>query len=427
MTRINVQHKADLIGNAGWMLGGYSVRLLIQAIYFILMARSLGPVQYGIFAVAAALISVAAPFVGLGSGNLMIREVARDRKTFNVSWGNALVTTVGMGTVLSLAAIAGSKLLVGTATPSIVIASVAVSDLIFARFVDLSAQAFQAIEKMKCTAHINAMSSLLRLIGLIGVTAFVPHCDARHWCVVYAITSCIAGLLALGYVTVRIGMPAFNISLLHRDVGEGALFAASASAQTIYNDIDKVLLGRLASAGTAGIYSAAYRIIDVAFSPVRALLAAAYPQLFRAGKTGLDGTVKYAVPLLKRAVTYSCVVSVALLIGANLVPSVLGPAYADTARAIQWLALIPIFRAVHSFLADMLTSAGYQGTRMVAQTGAAVVNVVADVLLIPAFSWVGAAWASLITDASLVVILTFITYFIHSRWVPPVSAQEVCA
>ena len=51
-------------------------RLLIQAIYFILIARALGPNQYGAFVAVTALASVISPFVGVGSGNLLVKYVA---------------------------------------------------------------------------------------------------------------------------------------------------------------------------------------------------------------------------------------------------------------------------------------------------------------------------------------------------------------
>ena len=65
---------------------------------------------------------------------------------------------------------------------------------------------------------------------------------------------------------------------------EGLYFSTSLSAQNIYNDIDKTMLARMATLDAVGIYAAAYRLIDVAFIPVRSLLYAGYTDFFRAGQ-----------------------------------------------------------------------------------------------------------------------------------------------
>jgi O-antigen/teichoic acid export membrane protein len=84
---------------------------------------------------------------------------------------------------------------------------------------------------------------------------------------------------------------------------------------------------------------------------------------------------------------------------------VLGPSYAGVADAIRWLAILPALRAMHYFAADALTGAGHQELRTAAQVGVAVFNVALNLVLIPAYSWVGAAWASLASDGALAVSL----------------------
>jgi O-antigen/teichoic acid export membrane protein len=63
------------------------------------------------------------------------------------------------------------------------------------------------------------------------------------------------------------------------------------SAQSFYNDIDKTMPARLGTLDETGIYSAAYRLIDIAFIPVRAVLNAALPGFFHNGVEGISGGV----------------------------------------------------------------------------------------------------------------------------------------
>jgi len=52
---------STLARNSAWMFMGYGVRILVQAVYFILIARALGPHEYGAFVGATALIAIVAP------------------------------------------------------------------------------------------------------------------------------------------------------------------------------------------------------------------------------------------------------------------------------------------------------------------------------------------------------------------------------
>src|SRR5271155_450094 len=95
--------------NAGWMVLGQGGGFLLQSVYFILIARLLGPFEYGLFAGAFALTSILGQYSAMGSGTLFLRYVTADRKQFSVYWGNILVTT----TVSSLLIVAALALLSG--------------------------------------------------------------------------------------------------------------------------------------------------------------------------------------------------------------------------------------------------------------------------------------------------------------------------
>jgi O-antigen/teichoic acid export membrane protein len=56
---------------------------------------------------------------------------------------------------------------------------------------------------------------------------------------------------------------------------------------------------------------------------------------------------------------------------------------------------------VHFFLSDALSGAGHQGLRSAIQIGVALFNVLINFWLIPAYSWRGAAWSSIASDALL--------------------------
>src|SRR5439155_9872263 len=129
-----------------------------------------------------------------------------------------------------------------------------------------------------------------------------------------------AAIAGARLVVRELGHPALDLRRLRAELGEGALFAASLSAQSVYNDLDKTLLARLSALSSTGIYGAAYRILDVAFLPVRSLLFAAYAHFFRHGARGIAGTAAFARRLGPVAVSYAAVGALARAAFGPLVP-----------------------------------------------------------------------------------------------------------
>src|ERR1035441_1202794 len=87
--------------DTGHLTAGQGLRLLIQAIYFVLIARILGPSNYGAFAAIVALAGVLSPFSGLGTSNLFIKNVRSGKRSPGLCWGNGLMATAGSGLAFS--------------------------------------------------------------------------------------------------------------------------------------------------------------------------------------------------------------------------------------------------------------------------------------------------------------------------------------
>jgi O-antigen/teichoic acid export membrane protein len=171
------------------------------------------------------------------------------------------------------------------------------------------------------------------------------------------------------------------------------------------------MLSRLADLAATGVYGAAYRVIDVTMTPVRSLAAAAYPRFFLKGAGGMAATYRYALSLIAKTTLYGLSASAGLWLLAPALPHVLGSRYEAVVPAVRWLALIPLLRCVHSFLADALSGAGMQRVRTGIQASVAIVNVAANLAILPRYSWRGAAWTSLGCDGLLVVIFWFTAHY----------------
>lgn len=404
-----------LARNTLWMLLAQGMRLVLQAGYFVIIARTLGPEQYGAFVGATAAIAILAPFASLGGGNLLIKNVSRNKALFSQYWGNALLMIVVSGFGLFALVLAIAPAILPPTIPLLLIVLVCLTDLIFARVLDVAGQAFQAVLWLSKTAQLNILPQVTRLIAALALMSLFTHPKALEWTFLYLISTAISALIAVFLVHRLLGKPKLAVSRIKPEIAEGFYFSIGLSAQTIYNDIDKTMLARLASLQATGIYASAYRLIDVAFVPVRSLLAAAYAKFFQHGTSGIAGTVDFSKRLLPLAGVYGVGVGIALFFLAPVVPYILGQEYQEAGQALRWLAPLPLLKALHYFAADTLTGAGFQGLRSAMQTIVAAFNILANMWLIPLYSWQGAAWSSLASDGFLVISLWLAVAFIYRQ------------
>lgn len=403
--------------NTLWMLFAQGLRLVLQAAYFVIIARVLGVEEYGAFVGATAIVSILAPFATLGSGNLLIKNVSRDRSLFRVYWGNALFMIFVSGLVLVLFVVLIAPFILPKSIPLLLIFLVAITDLIFFRILDTAGQAFQAVSWLSKTAQLNILPNITRLIAAFALVHFFPNPNALEWTFLYLISTAVCALLGILLVHRDLGTPKLALSRIKPEILEGFYFSVSLSAQTIYNDIDKTMLARLATLEATGIYAAAYRLLDVAFVPVRSILAAAYAKFFQHGASGISGSIGLTKRLVPIAGTYGIAAGIGLFLFAPVVPYVLGDEYAGTVEALRWLSPLLFLKAMHYFAADTLTGAGFQGRRSAVQVMIAVFNVLVNLWLISAYSWRGAAWSSLASDGLLMLGLWMMVGFLYRQQV----------
>ena len=405
-----------LARNAAWLTVGQGGLKVLQAAYFVILARTLGAGGLGAFAAATALSQLISPMAGLGSGNVLIQHVARRREAFDHYWGGALTLTLVAGAIsVGAAALAGRAFLPATIATSLVIC-VATSDLVFATVLFLCGQAYQAQEKMARTAQLPIVTTLLRLFAAVAFVATPGAHTAALWGYYYLGCTALSTAAALWLTSRELGRPVIRFNYTNQDVRDGFFFATGISAQNIYNDIDKVMLGRLVpDLSATGIYSAAYRVIDVLLVPIRSIGQAAYPKFFKHGARGVRSSAKVAQQLLPPAVGYGTLAAILMFLVAPILPHLLGHEFDQAAGAVRWLSVLPILKSVQFAAADALTGAGFQATRTVLQVIVAAINIGINFPLITHYSWRGAAWSSLICDGLLAIALWGLIFHLRKQ------------
>lgn len=398
--QIRELRSSSLAHNAGWMLVGQAFNLLLQAGYFILLARLLGVREYGVFAGAFAFAAIATPYCSFGSGLLFVRYVSMNAENFAEFWGNILLATFGMGSVLTILLYLTAPHLLNPESASLILL-VALGECVCRQLVSCIGQVFQAFEQLRMTAATNMLVSFLRLMAICLLALILHHATAWQWALVSLIASVVAAGISSAFVIFRYGRPRFVPQIFISNLSEGFGFSLAGSTQSAYNDIDKTMLSHYGMNIANGIYTMAYRVIDVATIPTTAIGIAALPRYFQLSQESPKRVIGLSNRLAKRAALTGFTISVCMFFAAPMIPLIVGEGFRDSVMALRWLCLIPAFRGAHQLTGSAITGLGFQRYRTTVQIFVAALNISLNLWLIPRFGWLGAAWASVASDGTL--------------------------
>jgi O-antigen/teichoic acid export membrane protein len=410
-----------LFKDASWMLIARLINVVVQAAYFIIIARVLGAENYGSFVGVTSLASLIFPFIALGIDNVLVKEVAVNRQVFSSHWGNTLLVLVVNSVLVTVILLLISPLIFPDNISLLTIALLLIADLFCLGLLEASSKAFRAVDLMSKTAILVVFNTVSKLIAALCLVAFFQPINTsknigiNSWAFLYCLSSIVVSLISFIAVNKMAGKPTLNLSRIKSDVGLGIYFAIGLSASNINNDVDKTMLASMATLEATGIYGSAYRFISIGNVPVGALFNATYPRFFQQGVKGLKNCFSFAKKLLPVLVGYGIVSFLAYQIFAPLIPKILGAEYANAISTLRWLAILPATSGLQLLAADTLTGAGYQRVRSIIQVIAAIMNIVLNLWLIPIKGLYGAIWATLISDTLRLIVLWIVLFYLYRQ------------
>lgn len=407
-----LQHRVSR--NASWIFAGQGANFLLQAGYFVLLARLLGVREYGVFAGAFAVVNLVTPYSALGAGMLFMRYVTADRSRAAVYWGNSLAVTVSATLLIAAALFFGGPALTKTHDHLIFVVLV-VANCLFSQIANLGSLVFQTFEKMRWTAILSLISSLARLLILIVMQVTLHHATALQWSVGVLIASGCAAGLSMIWVKSEIGSAAIERKLIFQRIREGFGFSFAGTTQAAYNDVDKVMLSHYGLNRENGFYTLAYRVIDFATTPIVGLDSAVLPRFFRLSHEGMGKVVRLALRSAGISVLMGLGIALGVLLIAPVIPHMVGRDFSGVLVALRWLCWIPVLRGIHRMTGGALTGSGNQDYRTAAQVIVAIANFLLNLWWIPAYGWIGAAWSSVASDGLLAVLNSLMLLWVWRR------------
>ena len=425
--------KKKILSNSVWMIIQHMYSMLTSLIIVALIARHLGPSDYGLINYCASVITIFTTLAGLGLENLIVSEIIRNPDREGGYLGTALVMRLASSFIsypLILALIAALN--PGNNTLLLVAAFQALG-MVFQSY-DVLVYWFRLKLKMKYVSV--ALICAITVASLLRVMLLVNKATVEWFALAISVQAFVAGLLITAFFLtkkdVRLKVNSNDAKALLR-ISYNCII--SSMSIVIYMEADKIILENMTDSAHVGIYSAAVLMATCWQFIPNALIDSSRP-----------------VILEKRKISYEEYIDQFKLImgGVNLMSFV----FALLMTCLGWVVIYVIYGIEYlgAFIpliilswASFIGVSGY--TRTIWITGeslykyekyyavsAAILNIVLDIVFIWKFGIVGAAVATLITYVYEVLIVPLFfketkaftrMYFQSFKMIPRFSAEAV--
>ncbi|MDH1623632.1 oligosaccharide flippase family protein [Pseudomonas chengduensis] len=387
------------------------LRLVVQAGTLLLVARMLGPEEFGAYAGIAALAVLMGTFSTFGTHLVLLGEVSKDPSSRERILCYAVPTTLLCGCLLFSLYITVSRLWLPDAASVFIVACIGITETVLLPLFVLPATEELAKEKTARSQLLMTVPLGLRLLVASGVFLLSPKQPLAIFAGLYAATAvmtlaCMKLYNADGWLRPSRWRLASSAELKH-----SAGYAALALTAAGPSELDKLLAVKLLPLEVSGLYAAASRVIGAATLPVTALLLSAMPRLFRHGTELSAQGWRLNSWILGSVFIYGVALAGLMWLAAPFVQWMFGPSYAGVENMLKWLcfavpglALRICIGSIFVTMAQPWRRAGFEIFGMVSLVSAAV-------FLYPKFGAVGMALALVLSEWGMAFVGGWILAF----------------
>jgi O-antigen/teichoic acid export membrane protein len=396
-------HDIPLVHSFGY-LGVAELAVRVTAIAsFVIVSRTVGPIDLGHLALAIALVSYGAV---LGDGGLTIyvqRQIAAGMTDVNRLVTAATVTQLGLASVFAcLLVIVCMTLAIAREAATL---AIVMMPLLLAQAMSL-VYVLQARELMKLVGLVRVLTQgtvAAITIGLVLATHDVIWAALAYW-----LGALLGDFVALRIIWRRglyrpVGFPPTMVTDL---LAKGLPFLGIGFATQLLSSLDLFMLGLLRSPQEVGEYGASLRLVQFAFSLTAIMAAATFPQLARRYAHDVPAFVRLVETLvsLSARVTFAGTAFVVLQ-APIVVPWVFGDEFAASGGITQILVWWVPLGFYNTILGQALLASGQQKTYLRTVIVAAVAFGAMLAILVPPLGPSGSAAA--VIGRELVILAMF--------------------
>ncbi len=197
----------SMFANATWRSIGDLGSKVASVVLYVVMARKLGDVEFGVFTYALALTAVVTTLGGFGQDLVLGREVARDHSLLDDYFANTLILKLALA--LPALAVADAILWVTSTRETALVVALLGLGVVLDLMMSTSFATFQAFEKMRYLALTLIVERFATAI--VGSIALFAGAGVVMVAAIYLVSAAFSFGLSLYYVYTRIARPGWKI------------------------------------------------------------------------------------------------------------------------------------------------------------------------------------------------------------------------
>lgn len=392
-----------IVQNAGWLIGGKVIQVLINLVVGLLTARYLGPSNYGLINYAAAYTAFFSSICTLGINSVIVKEFVDHPGKEGMIIGTSLGLRAVSSLFSALTIMAISFVMDAGETTTQIVVALSCIGMIFHIF-----EVFNYWFQSKLQSKTTAIATLVAYIitSIYKVVLLILQKPVTYFAFATSVDYiCLAVFLYFSYRKNAGDRLSFSLIYGKKLLKKSIHFILPGLMVAIYGQTDKLMLKQLIGDAEIGYYSTALSLCTVWCFILSAIIDSLYPPImesFKKGRKEFDKKNK----LLYAIIFYvSAAVSLLLTLFAKIVIQILyGEAYLPSVAPLRIITWYTAFTYLGVAREAWIVCMEKQKYLKYIYFFSALINVILNILLIPLWGATGAAAASLAAQIATIII-----------------------
>ncbi|MEH1987311.1 flippase [Nostoc sp.] len=394
-----------IVANTGWLFADRILRMGASLVVGVWVARYLGVKQYGLFNYALAFVALFSPIFTLGLDDVVVRHLVRQSSNKEEILGTTFWLKFLGGIASVLLAVSTMFFLGEHETLKIWLVAILGIAGVF-RASDTIELWFQSQVQSKYT--VIAKNTAFLLNTLIKIALILTKAPLLAFALV---TLAEFAMSAIGLLIVyqvkgsSLWLWSWSIAAAKTLLKESLPLIFSGFAIMIFMRIDQVMLGQMIGDSEVGIYSAAVRVSEIWYFIPGAIVSSVAPAIYAAKEKSESLYYQRIGQLLSLMTCISLAIALPMsFLSDKIIMVMFGSGYAEAGPILAvhiWTSLFVFMGLATSpwFIAEGLNHVSLGKTLF-----GAILNIILNLLLIPKYAGLGAAIATIISQAAAAFI-----------------------
>ncbi|MEW6620361.1 MAG: flippase [bacterium] len=419
-------HTALLPKNINWaVLKNIGVQVIARIIITVfrylgnfLIFRFWGGERFGQYSLILIILSFGETILDFGLNEIFVREVHQHpyRKQSLLS---ALTYSKMLQIIVAYIVIVGLLVLSGYSKEVVYAGLIGGLELVFFGGIFIYKGLFKAMLKIQCDMIAELVSTVVFFGLLVEVCYFGGGLSVIFIAFVCSRMVYFLVAFALGRRDYNLYIERWNTVDIRKGFIAALPIGISMFMVSIYTSLDIFMLSWMDSWKSVGLYSAAYRFMLPLVLIPTALMTTLYPILSSYWGHRMDDLRKLYQQGMDCSILLAGATFCGVVAGAGFLMNLFGPEAVEATPALRILALTITIMHLSAIIGPMFIIIRQQWFSLAFGMGGVIINATLNILLIPRFSYIGAAVATCMREITLVILALFvIQHFIgyHLKW-----------